>query len=256
MNSFIPNVSPETARKAKIVKWLVIAAGVAIAAPAALLLLKGLLALVAAGAVGLAAIYLGTVVEMKLRNTQVKMVVAEAKANPIETLINQLADKRRAAADFADRITEFRTEVKNFQDKVGLFEKQYPDDAPRFRSQLATMQQLLHFREDRYKQVNAELDNFAHAIDRARAMWDMSQAAQRMNKVAGQQSGDTFEQIKTEASIDSVMKSVNMAFSQMETALLDNPEVKQAQQAALAQDTQPAIATDPRVSLPSQRPQQ
>ena len=87
-------------------------------------------------------------------------------------------------------------------------------------------------------------------------MWDMSQAAQRMNKVAGQQSGDTFEQIKTEASIDSVMKSVNMAFSQMETALLDNPEVKQAQQAALAQDTQPAIATDPCVSLPSQRPQQ
>lgn len=62
MNSFIPNVSPETARKAKIVKWLVIAAGVAIAAPAALLLLKGLLALVAAGAVGLAAIYLGPVV--------------------------------------------------------------------------------------------------------------------------------------------------------------------------------------------------
>jgi predicted nuclease with TOPRIM domain len=248
-NTVTPSVSPETIRKAKIAKWLVIAAGVAVAAPAALLLLKGLLALIVAGVVGLSAIYLGPVVEMKLRNAKVKLIVAEAQSNPIETLLNQLADKRRAAADFADRITEFRTEVKNFQDKVATFEKQYPDDAPRFRSQLQTMQQLLHFREDRYKQVNAELENFAHAIDRAKAMWDMSQAAQRMNKVAGQQSGDTFEQIKTDASIDSVMKSVNMAFSQMETALLDNPEVKQAQQAA--------IATDPRTALPSsQREQQ
>ncbi|MFP6560898.1 hypothetical protein WJ542_21730 [Paraburkholderia sp. B3] len=247
-NTVTPSVSPETIRKAKIAKWLVIAAGVAVAAPAALLLLKGLVALIVAGVVGLSAIYLGPVVEMKLRNAKVKLIVAEAQSNPIETLLNQLADKRRAAADFADRITEFRTEVKNFQDKVSLFEKQYPDDAPRFRSQLQTMQQLLHFREDRYKQVNAELENFAHAIDRAKAMWDMSQAAQRMNKVAGQQSGDTFEQIKTDASIDSVMKSVNMAFSQMETALLDNPEVKQAQQAA--------IAADPRVGLPSSPRQQ
>lgn len=256
MTSVIPNVSPETVRKAKIVKWLVIAAGIAIGAPAALLLLKGLIALIAAGVIGLAAIYLGPVVEMKLRNTRVKMVVAEAQANPIETLINQLSDKRQSAAEFADRITAFRTEVKSFQDKVGQFKKQYPDDAPRFDAQLATMQQLLHFREDRYRQVNSELDNFSHAIDRAKAMWDMSQAAQRMNKVAGQQSGDAFEQIKTDASIDSVMRSVNTAFSQMETALLDNPEVKQAQQAALEHDVQPATAPAPRVAIGSQSPQQ
>ncbi|MGB8420218.1 hypothetical protein [Paraburkholderia sp.] len=256
MTSVIPTVSPETVRKAKVVKWLVIAAGIAIGAPAALLLLKGLIALIAAGVIGLAAIYLGPVVEMKLRNTRVKMVVAEAHSNPIETLMNQLADKRQSAAEFADRITDFRTEVKGFQDKVGQFKKQYPDDAPRFDAQLATMQQLLHFREDRYKQVNAELDNFSHAVDRAKAMWDVSQAAQRMNKVAGQQSGDAFEQIKTDASIDSVMKSVNTAFSQMETALLDNPEVKQAQQAALEHDVQPAIAAATRVAIGSQSPQQ
>ncbi|MBC8831687.1 hypothetical protein IAI13_35805, partial [Escherichia coli] len=70
---------------------------------------------------------------------------------------------------FADSITAFRTEVKNFENKTELFEKQYPDDAPRFRSQLDTMKQLLAFREGRYKQVQAELKNFASAIDRAKA---------------------------------------------------------------------------------------
>ena len=71
--------------------------------------------------------------------------------------------------------------------------------------------------------MQAELKNFASAIDRAKAMWDMSQAAQQMNKLAGRQASDTFEQIKTDVAVDSVMRSVNKAFSEMETSLMDNP---------------------------------
>jgi len=203
--------------------------GVAVAAPIALLALKGTVALAAAGIVGLGSIYLGPVVAMKFANLKVKGMVSEAQTNPIETLINQLAQKRLDAQRFADSITAFRTEVKNFELKTETFEKSYPDDAPRFRGQLATMKQLLSYRESRYKQVQDELTNFAHAIDRAKALWEMSQAAQQMNKIAGRQTNDTFEQIKTDAAVDSVMKSVNKAFSEMETSLLDNPEVKQAQ---------------------------
>jgi hypothetical protein len=58
-----------------------------------------------------------------------------------------------------------------------------------------------------------------------------------MNKLAGRQTADTFEQIKTDAAVDSVMRSVNKAFSEMETSLLDNPEVKQAQQQAVMNGT-------------------
>jgi hypothetical protein len=223
--------------KAKLIKWAIIVAGVAIAAPAALFILKGVLALAAAAFVGLGSIYLAPVVAMKFANQKVKMMVAEAQTNPIETLINQLDQKRQDAQRFADSITTFRTEVKNFEAKTTVFEKSYPDDAARFKSQLATMKQLLAFREGRYKQVQDELTNFAHAIDRAKAMWEMSQAAQQMNRIAGRQSSDTFEQIKTDAAVDSVMKSVNRAFSEMETSLLDNPEVKQAQAAAIGAET-------------------
>ncbi|VWC68457.1 hypothetical protein BLA39750_00357 [Burkholderia lata] len=240
--------------KVKLIKWAIIIAGVAIAAPAALFILKGVIALVAAGVIGLGAIYFAPVVAMKFANQKVKMIVEEAQANPIETLINQLAEKRQAAQKFADSITAFRTEVKNFENKTELFEKQYPDDAPRFRQQLDTMKQLLSFREGRYKQVQAELKNFASAIDRAKAMWDMSQAAQQMNKLAGKQASDTFEQIKTDVAVDSVMRSVNKAFSEMETSLMDNPEVKQAQQqAVMSAPHAPGLDATTPAQLPSKQ---
>ena len=111
--------------KVKLIKWAIIIAGVAIAAPAALFILKGVIALVTAGVIGLGAIYFAPVVAMKFANQKVKMIVQEAQANPIETLINQLAEKRQAAQKFADSITAFRTEVKNFESKTELFEKQY-----------------------------------------------------------------------------------------------------------------------------------
>ncbi|CAE6788101.1 hypothetical protein R69658_04381 [Paraburkholderia aspalathi] len=59
----------------------------------------------------------------------------------------------------------------------------------------------------------------------------MSQSAQRMNKIAGMQSSDTFAQIKTDAALDSVMNSVNKAFSEMETSLMESAEVQQAKAA-------------------------
>ena len=252
--SLIAKDNNANGRKAAVIKWVIIAAGVAVAAPAALLVLKGLVALITAAVVGLGAIYLAPVVAMKFANQKVKMIVREAQTNPIETLINQLADKRQGAQRFADSITDFRTEVKNFEAKTAAFAKQYPEDAPRFQAQLDTMKQLLTFRESRYKQVQDELAKFAHAIDRAKAMWEMSQAAQQMNKIAGRQASDTFEQIKTDAAVDSVMRSVNKAFSEMETSLLDNPEVKQAQ-AAAGGSIQPGTLEAPgKIQLPAREP--
>lgn len=247
----IANDNNTGSRKATVIKWAIIAAGVAVAAPAALLVLKGLVALITAAVVGLGAIYLAPVVAMKFANQKVKMIVQEARTNPIETLINQLAGKRQDAQRFADSITDFRTEVNNFEAKTLSFAKQYPDDAPRFQSQLDTMKQLLAFRESRYKQVQDELSKFAHAIDRAKAMWEMSQAAQQMNKIAGRQVTDTFEQIKTDAAVDSVMCSVNKAFSEMETSLLDNPEVKQAQAAASGIGQPGTLEASAKIQLPA-----
>lgn len=229
-----------------IVKWGSIITISLIAAPIVFVLAKAALgaviALGLAGLIAVAGIEFSPVIAMKLANRKVKEIVSEATSNPIETLYNQLAEKRQSSNAFKDSITLFRTEIKNFEQTTAQFKKQYPEDAERFEKQLSTMNQLLSFRESRYKQLQIELDNFDKAIARAQALWNMSQAAQKMNKLAGVKMADQFEKIKTDSAVNSVMNSVNKAFSEMETALLDNEEVQKAALVQLDQK-QPQLLT-------------
>jgi septal ring factor EnvC (AmiA/AmiB activator) len=233
-------VEEKKQQTAKFVKWGLIGLSCAVLAPLAWMAVTGIAGLMIAGGLALIGVNLAPVVALKAANMKYRALDAErvdhvekvataAAVNPIETLINQSLDKRQASDQFRGSITMFRTEVKNFADQISGFAKEYPDDVARFQTQLDAMNKLLKFREDRYKQLQVELDNFDAAIKRAQAMWKMSQAAQKMNKLAGVELGDPFEKIKADSAINSVMTSMNKAFAEMETALLDNKEVQKAQ---------------------------
>jgi hypothetical protein len=240
-----------TQRKFTMIKWGVTLLAVAVVAPIAWMAVTGIVGLAIAGAIGLIGINAAPVVALKLSNMKDRAIDAEhvsnitkvsnaAAVNPIETLIQQSLEKRQASDQFKGAITMFRTEVKNFADQIAGFAKEYPDDVERFNNQLTAMNKLLTFREDRYKQLQRELDNFDSAIKRAQAMWKMSQAAQKMNKLAGVEMADPFEKIKADSAINSVMTSMNKAFAEMETALLDNKEVQQAN-LAVGNDPSPVL---------------
>ena len=236
----------------KVAKWGIPLVACLIVAPTVFFLAKAMigafLALAAAGAIGLVSINMAPVLAFKLSNQKVKMIVKEAETNPVETLLMQGHEKRQAAEVFKQAITTFRTETKNFADQISGFKKEYPEDAARFENQHAAMMKLLSFREERYRQVQVELDNFDKAVQRASAMWKMSMAAQKMNKVAGMELGDPFEKIKSDAAVNSVMSNMNRAFSEMETALLDNKEIQQANLAAPVQ--QQMLSNQPSQTLP------
>lgn len=234
-----PKLTEKQQKIMTIAKWGIGLVACAIVAPVAYLAITGLVGILIAAGIGLIGINAAPVVALKLANMKdraidaervenIKQVVTAASVNPIETLIQQSFEKRQASDQFKLAITAFATEVSNFANQVKVFEKEYPDDAQRFRDQLAAMIKLLDFRKDRYKQLQIELDNFDAAIKRAEAMWKMSQAAQKMNKLAGMEVADPFVKIKADAAIDSVMSSVSKAFAEMETALLDNKELQQA----------------------------
>jgi len=227
-------------RKISMIKWGITIVAVAVLAPVAWLAVSGMVGIALAAGIGLVGINAAPVLALKAANMKNRAIDAErveniekvsnaAAINPIETLIQQSQEKRLASDQFRTAITMFRTEVKNFADQIAGFAKEYPEDVDRFKIQLDAMNKLLTFRESRYKQLQAELDNFDSAIKRAQAMWKMSQAAQKMNKLAGVELGDPFEKIKADSAINSVMTSMNKAFAEMETALLDNKEVQQAQ---------------------------
>ncbi len=56
----------------------------------------------------------------------------------------------------------------------------------------------------------------------------MSQSALKLAKQAGMSEDDFFSKIKTEAAFDSVQNSTNMAFADLEFALMDEQDAKKA----------------------------
>lgn len=244
----------------KLVKWGIIGVSCAIAAPVAWMAVTGIAGMMIAGGLAIVGINVAPVLALKAANLKYRVMDAErvshiekvvdaASENPIETLIQQSMDKRQASDQFRGAITSFRTEIKNFTDQTNVFKKDYPEDAGRFEVQLDAMNKLLAFRESRYKQLQKELDNFDAAIKRATAMWKMSQAAQKMNKMAGMELADPFVKIKADAAIDSVMSNMNRAFAEMETALMDNKEVQQAHM-MVTNEPSPVLPSTVTVTVP------
>ena len=91
--------------------------------------------------------------------------------------------------------------------------------------------------------ISEELVKFDNTIKRMNAMWKMALATQKMNKLAGMNTGDEFARIKTEAAVDSVMSGVNKAFAEMETEMMVNKKAP-----ALTNDPSPALVVDATVT--------
>jgi hypothetical protein len=164
---------------------------------------------------------------MRFANWKLKAIKAEAARNPVETLQGVYAERMAKKREFKQQITNFRSKVDGFADKVAGFREQFPKDAPKFEQQLGTMHALLSRRELKYKAVKAELEKFDLVIQRADALWKMGLAAAEMNAAAGAFDGDQMMQrIKTETALESVTDSVNLAFSELESDLMEGDDIQ------------------------------
>lgn len=223
-------------KTANLVKWGVIGVSAAVIAPVAWMAVTGIAGMMIAGGLILVGSAAGPVLGLKAANWKYRAMDAEqvshlekiqqaAAENPIETINAAYLVRIEDAKKFANSITDFRTEVKNYEGTVKEIEAVYPEDAQVGREQLAMMRENLKERESRYADVQQELVNTEAAIKKMRALWKLALATQRMNKLAGMDNGDVFAKIKTDAAVDSVMTNLNKAFAQMETATMVNRKV-------------------------------
>lgn len=223
------NDDKEKQRLAKTVKFVLIGLFCAIAAPLAWLAVTGLAGMLAFMGIFAAGAALSPVIALRLANfkyraldaervSHVVKVCAAASENPIETIQLSYNGRVKDAAKFAISITEFRTEIKNYEGTVKEFEFEYPDEAITGHAQLTFMRTNLKDREDRYGVVQLELANLAALIRKMQALWKLAMATQRMNQLSGMNTEDEFAHIKNDAAVDSVMSNLNKAFAQMETA--------------------------------------
>lgn len=202
-------------------KWGIGIVGAAIAAPVIMLAVKGIVGLAIAGLVGLVSINLGPWLANELANWKLKGLKWSSKKNPVETLQRVHLERTEAAREFLMKIREFSGKVEQFRGKTEQFKKQYPAEAPKFEGQLKSMEQLLFVREQRYRDVVAQLGLFESEIQKASAIWEMSQASAALTRAAGMTPDDPYEKIKAETAVDSIQESLAQSMSDLRLALLD-----------------------------------
>lgn len=209
------------AKRAAIKKWgrigLVALAGF-IVAPAIFIAIQGLIGLVIAGIISATIVTFTPWATMKFANWRVKAIVAEAKENPIETMINLIVANEKAFDVFKDNVTKSAAARDTFKQKCEIFSKNYPARAPEFQAQLTRMSELVERKKLALKQAQASLNEGKTKLDEMKAYWEMSKTAIELNKAAGMDTGDVFEKLKADTACDAVFSSMNTAFAQLEVA--------------------------------------
>lgn len=215
------NIEEKQKRIEKLVKLAVLAVTGFFVAPFIFIAIKGLIGLFLAGVVAVAAVNLAPWVGFKFANWRLRAIKAEAAARPIETLQNIQAEKEAAIKAYAASILKFKAEVIGFAGKLVEFKKRFPDEAKKFDDQYSAMQSLLELRQKKYGEARDALDRFGLEIEKARAVWEMTQAATVMTE-AGGESGEVFmRKIKEQTAIDSVQNSLNSAIAGLDMAMIE-----------------------------------
>jgi len=195
-----------------------------VAAPFIFIAIKGLLGLIVAAGVGITAIQFAPYFAAKVSNWRLKAIKAEAMTSPIETLQNDYNTQMGKLNSYLQSIKEFGAEVLSFESRLEGFAKTYPEEVPKFEGQLKQMKQLLEIRKQKFQEAKAGLASYEMEIKKASAIWDMSQAAIKMGQLAGLDNDEFIAKIQRETALDSVQKSLNMAFADLDIALMNESE--------------------------------
>lgn len=212
-------------KKQKMIKWFCIGVTglvLAVAAPLIFSALQGLAALIVFLLIGGTAISLAPMMGMKFANWRLKGIKAEARKNPIETMTNVLLDKSQEWKRMRDKVNEFSAAVANFESKVKSLVREYPDQAQEFDSQLEGMRRLLQLRTIRLQEAHANLKAFESEIVKQKARHSVALAALAAESAGNDFSEEqVFEKMKIDESLDSVERSMNMAFAQLSSSLAE-----------------------------------
>lgn len=233
------------ARMTAVVKVGMLGLAGLVVSPVIFLAVKGLVGIVLALVGGLAIVNVAPLAAYRFSSWRLREIKAEAARNPIETLQLDFGERKNALHSFKESITVFSASVSTFSDKVDGFKIRFPGDSTKFEDQLSKMKKLLEVRKRRYKEAEATLVQYDGEIDRAKAIWEMGQEAAKMNNAAGMRDEDFLAKIKVETALDSVTTSLNTAFAQLETAVMEEDgsiEAREAQRLIEAQvvDSMPA----------------
>lgn len=183
---------------------------------------------------------------LKVGNARLKAIKAEAAKNPVETLQNDYRKRQSALAEFRQKIIDFSAEIANFADKLNDFAAKFPTEAPKFKEQLSAMKKLRDIRLAKYKRAEENLEAYELEIQKAGAIWEMGQAAAKMNECAGMTEDDFLQKIQVETALGSITTSMNTAFAELELSLAEEEQAK-----GIATEARPQLMDSSANSIPA-----
>jgi hypothetical protein len=207
---------------ATVLKWLGGIVGAAVISPVVFLALKGVLGLIALGVAagaGLVILRLSPIVSMKVSNLLLKGIASEAAANPIETMQNLLIEKSQELQDADKAIVDFETEVANYADQTVDFSKQYPEEAPRYEEIARRMREGLEQQKRGQEDARARLADLGQKIEKAKAIYKMSLAANKVTSLSKSAEKEIFQNIRETVALDAVRTSLNRSFAALNMAI-------------------------------------
>lgn len=238
-------------------KWKLILGGlgILIIAPLTTTLLwgvVGLLAILVGAVIGLAAIAWAPVFSMKLANARIKAIIAEADKNPIETMIAIDIARTQELAEKDQHLEDWDTELSNFDDEVIDMKKHYPEEAGKYERISAQMHDALEAARKEQGQTRQDLYEFEQAIKKAKMLYKMALAAQRVTAFSKSAEEKVMENIKTEVAFDAVRSNLNRSFARLNTAMARRQERPTLVPTALPQArlSDERISGDPHASAP------
>ncbi len=195
----------------------------------------GLIGLVVAVGVILAAWMLRPVAFSFAANMRLKLIKAEASKNPIETLQNDLKDKAQALANRKDAIETLNSQIRTFSDKVDEIKASYgAEDAGylKLSRDLADLRRVYAHRCEKWKEAREQLKLYEEEIKRANMIWEAAQAAAAARETSGLTEDEFFAKLRTETAFEAIKKSYNDALASLDTALLEGPSTASIELAA------------------------
>jgi hypothetical protein len=190
-------------------------------APIAYATITGVISLLVVGVIALAVVNVGVPwFAVSLANWRLKALKSAAAANPIETLENRYQDRQNALVGIRENIKKSYSVLQELYAQIQEHAEKYPNRPSQYLEKYNKLKALVELRGKKYKQAQVNLAAFGELIEEKRSDWKIAQTMAAASELANV--GEDFtSKLLQDTALNTIQDGLNMAFSELETSLLD-----------------------------------
>jgi hypothetical protein len=158
-------------------------------------------------------------VALKTSNLATKLLLLEARTNPVETRQYIRAELVQEIDGMEADYIKSDAAVTTYAEKVRDLVRRFPDDAERFTTSLAVMQEDVGLKLAAVHELRDALAAFDGATERVSAIWEVTQAQRKAEALSASAAGNKARrQILEDATVKAADNALNEAMSKAKLA--------------------------------------